>query len=314
MDGPVVPRRGKPDTWYPAGIPEANARWLTLADGERVRIVEHRALGATDGSAHALLLHGWGCNAFHFRHLAPTLARRGIRATAVDLRGHGLTHKPAAAAEYAASAATTFVLRVLDALDLPRSGLVGHSLGGAIALDTAAEERERVSWLTLLNPVGLSRLTYAPFFSRFPASVAELIPAAVSRMVGYAALHLAYGRLARPEPGDLQQYLYPTLMPGGRRGMLAYAEAYTWEPRPPELLERIATPTHVMFGERDRVIKHREAVERAAFIPHVSIDVVAHAGHVLAEEAPERVSDVIAAQVTALRAPNDGLRARGATR
>ncbi len=314
MAGPVVPRRGKPDTWYPAGVPDVSARWLTLADGERVRVVEHRALEATNSGAHALLLHGWGCNAFHFRHLGPALARRGISATAVDLRGHGLTHKPATAADYAAPAATAFVLRVLDALELSRSGLVGHSLGGAIALDTAADARERISWLTLLNPVGLSRLTYAPLLSRLPAGAAELIPAALSRMVGYAALHLAYGRLARPEPGDLQQYLFPTLMPGGRRGMFAYAEAYTWDPRPPELLARIATPTHVMFGERDRVIKHREAAQRAAFIPHVNIDVVAHAGHVLAEEAPERVSDVIAAQVTALRAPNDALRARGATR
>jgi len=314
MAGPVFPRRGKPDTWYPAGFPDASARWLTLADGERVRVVEHRPADGNDDAAHAVLLHGWGCNAFHFRHLAPALARRGIRSTAVDLRGHGLTHKPARSAEYAASAATTFVLRVLDVLELPRAGLVGHSLGGAIALDTAAEARERISWLTLLNPIGLSRLTYAPLFTRFPARVAELIPAAVSRMIGFAALHMAYGRLARPEPGDLQQYLYPTLMPGGRRGMFSYAEAYTWEPRSPELLERISTPTRAMFGERDGVIKHREAAERAAFIPQVEIEVVADAGHVLAEEAPERVADAIAAQVSGLKAPNAALRARGATR
>lgn len=313
MSGSVVPRRGKPDTWYPAGFPDASARWLTLADGERVRIVEHRVVGASDTGAHALLLHGWGCNAFHFRHLAPALAQRGIRATAVDLRGHGLTHKPASPAEYAASAATTFVLRVLDALELPRSGLVGHSLGGAIALDTTADARERIAWLTLLNPVGLSRLAYAPVFTRVPAGAAELIPAVLSRMIGYAALHMAYGRLARPEPGDLQQYVYPTLMPGGRRGMFAYAEAYNWDPRPAALLERIVTPTHVLLGERDRVIKHREAAQHAGFIPHVNVDIVPQAGHVLAEEAPERVSGVIAAQVAGLREPNDALRVRGAT-
>jgi pimeloyl-ACP methyl ester carboxylesterase len=310
----VVPRRGKPDTWYPAGFSDASARWLTLADGERVRIVEHRVAGTADTGAHALLLHGWGCNAFHFRHLAPALAQRGIRATAVDLRGHGLTHKPASPAEYAASAATTFVLRVLDALELPRSGLVGHSLGGAIALDTTANARERIAWLTLLNPVGLSRLSYAPLFTRVPAGAAELIPALLSRMIGYAALHMAYGRLARPEPGDLQQYVYPTLMPGGRRGMLAYGEAYNWDPRPAALLERIVTPTYVMLGERDRVIKHREAAQHAAFIPQVTLDVVQQAGHVLAEETPERVADVIAAQVAGLRAPNDALRVRGAIR
>jgi pimeloyl-ACP methyl ester carboxylesterase len=279
-----------------------------------VRVVEHRTLGSNDTGMHAVLLHGWGCNAFHFRHLGPALTRRGIRATAVDLRGHGLTHKPANTTEYEAAAATLFILRVLDALELPRAGLVGHSLGGAIALDTAALARDRVSWLTLLNPVGLSRLAYAPIFTRFPAGIAEHIPAAVSRMVGYVALHMAYGKLTRPENGDLQQYLFPTLMPGGRRGLLAYAEAFTWHPRPAELLERIAAPTHVMFGERDRVIRHHEAAEHAQIIPRVSIDVVPQAGHVLAEETPERVADVISAQVSAMRVPNDASRARGATR
>lgn len=309
----VVPRRGKPDTWYPAGVPDAAARWLTLVDGERVRVVAYR--GDTDDTGyHALLLHGWGCNVFHFRHLGPALARRGIRATAVDLRGHGLTHKPVSTTEYGAAAATSFVVRVLDALELRHTGLVGHSLGGAIALDTAAFACERVSWLTLLNPVGLSRLAYAPLFTRFPAGVAELIPATVSRLFGYAALHLAYGRLTRPGRFDLQQYLFPTLMPGGRRGMLAYAAAFTWAPRPADQLKRILAPTQVLFGERDRVVKHREAAERATQIPRVGIEVVADAGHVLAEEAPERVADVIAKQVSALRTPNDVLRAQGGRR
>jgi pimeloyl-ACP methyl ester carboxylesterase len=133
-------------------------------------------------------------------------------------------------------------------------------------------------------------------------------------MIGYAALHMAYGRLARPEPGDLAQYLYPTLMPGGRRGLFAYAVTYAWDPRPAETLERIKTPTHVMLGERDGVIKQREAAQHAAFIPHVNVEVVPQAGHVLAEEVPEHVADVIAAQVAALRAPNDALRVRGAIR
>lgn len=314
MAEPVIPRRGRPDTWYPAGIPDASARWITLVDGERVRVVEHRVPGPANTCAHALLLHGWGCNAFHFRHLAPALVRRRISATAVDLRGHGLTHKPTSAAEYEAGAAASFVLRVLDALALPRSGLVGHSLGGAIAIDTAVAASDRIAWLTLLNPVGLSPLAYAPLFTRFPIRVAELIPAAVSRMFGYAALHMSYGQLARPERGDLEQYLFPVLMPGGRRGMLSYAAAYAWEPRPADVLARIASPTQVMFGERDRVIKHDVAAERARAIKHVSVEVVPKAGHVLAEEAPELVADAIAVQVSAISAPNDAILARGATR
>lgn len=314
MSGPVAPRRGKPDTWYPAGVAGANARWLTLTDGERVRVVEFDTQHATGAAAHALLLHGWGCNAFHFRFLGPALARRGIPATAVDLRGHGLTHKPANASEYQASAAIQFVRRVMDALGLARAGLVGHSLGGAIAIDTAASAPERTHWLTLLNPVGLSELAHKALLERFPSASAELVPAIVSRIFGYAALHLAYGRITRPAHGDLQQYLYPALMPGGRRGMLSYGRAFSWNARPAEVLERISAPTHVLLGERDRVVKVREASERAHMIAGAQVEVVARAGHVLAEEVPERVADAISAQVAALRMPNDALPAQGVRR
>ncbi len=171
MGTAVFPRRGDPDSWYPAGVAGAVARWVTLADGERVRVVEHNAAGASPNSLTALLLHGWGCNAFHFRRLGPALAQRGVSSVAVDLRGHGLSNKPTDVAAYTSVAMTDFTQRLLDALGLERAGLVGHSLGGALALDTAAAAPSRVGWLMLLNPVGLSRLTFAPLFTRMPLAL-----------------------------------------------------------------------------------------------------------------------------------------------
>ena len=292
MTRSILPRRNQPDTWYPAGVAGVTARWLTLPGGERARVVELEP-SATSATPDTLLLHGWGCNAYHFRKLLPALARRGLGAIALDLRGHGMSHKPTDIAAYTASALTAFVERVLDALQMERVGLVGHSLGAAVALDVALSAPERVRWLTLLNPVGLARLTYAPLFRRAPIGYAEHVPAVVSRAVAFAALHLAYGKLTRPDPGDLEQYLYPALAPGGRFGMLAYAKAFSWEPRSREAIARIACPTHVMFGERDRVIRSREAIDSLRALPSARVDVVPRAGHVLAEEASEEVAATI---------------------
>lgn len=314
MRPPVFPRRNHPETWYPAGVSGAVARWLTLAGGEKVRVVEHNATDRSANALSAVLLHGWGCNAFHFRRLAPALARRGVHAIAVDLRGHGLSHKPAEVTAYTSAAMADFTQRLLDALGLERAGLVGHSLGGALALDTAVADPARVGWLMLLNPVGLSRLTFAPLFARLPLRVAERAPALACRAVAAAALHLAYGRWASPESGDLEQYLYPTLAEGGRHGMLAFANAYSWDPRSANVLERLRCPTRVMLGERDRVIRRREVVERARAIPGVRIDVVPGAGHVLAEEASTIVAEAVSELAHATGAPNDVTPAPGAIR
>ncbi|MGH7711779.1 MAG: alpha/beta fold hydrolase, partial [Gemmatimonadaceae bacterium] len=291
----ALPRRDDPDTWYPAGVAGVVARWLTLPDGERVRVVEMDSAPGVPASTDVLLLHGWGCNAFHFRRLLPALAQRGVRGIALDLRGHGLSHKPSELAAYTSSAVADFAQRVLDALGLEQAGLVGHSLGGAVALDVALNFPSRVRWLALLNPVGVARMPYAPLLAQFPGRYAERVPAAVSRVVGWAALHLAYGGLARPDPGDLEQYLYPTLTPGGRFGMMAYARAFSWEPRTADALERIACPMHVLFGERDRVVRRGEAMERLRVVRHLRTDVIARAGHVLAEEAADRVAEAVAA-------------------
>jgi pimeloyl-ACP methyl ester carboxylesterase len=247
----------------------------------------------TSATADTVLLHGWGCNAYHFRKLLPALARRGLSAIALDLRGHGMSAKPTDLAAYTTSALVAFIERVLGALQLERVGLVGHSLGAAVALDVVLAAPERVRWLTLLNPVGLAKMTYAPLFRRAPVGYAEHAPAVVSRAVAFAALHLAYGKLGRPDPGDLEQYLYPALAPGGRFGMLAYAKAFSWEPRASEAIARIACPTHVMFGELDRVIRKDDAIQCMSALPSARIDVVSRAGHVLAEEASEEVADSI---------------------
>ena len=75
---------------YPARVAEVRARWVALPDGERVRVVEC----GRDDAPPVLLLHGWGCSVYAWRHIAPALAAAGWKAIAMDLRGHGLSDRP----------------------------------------------------------------------------------------------------------------------------------------------------------------------------------------------------------------------------
>ena len=79
--------------------------------------------------------------------------RQSRRAVAFDLRGHGGSEPPKNG-EYAITALAGDVGAVADALHLDRFALVGHSMGGGVALAYAGAHPERVARLLLLDPIG----------------------------------------------------------------------------------------------------------------------------------------------------------------
>jgi pimeloyl-ACP methyl ester carboxylesterase len=111
---------------------------------DAVRLVTHRW---GNGDRRALLLHGLtSCGATWWR-VAEALARDGMAVYAPDLRGHGRSPKPGSytAAEYAADLST-----------LPSGDwelVVGHSLGGVVALQAVTAGDVRTRRLLLLDPV-----------------------------------------------------------------------------------------------------------------------------------------------------------------
>jgi pimeloyl-ACP methyl ester carboxylesterase len=103
-----------------------------LANNLRVHYLRWDA----DGSRPVVLLHGLASNARIWDWVAPQLAQAGLPVYAPDARGHGLTDKPAEGYRF-----DDFFLDLaafLDASQLERPVLVGHSWGAQIALDYAA--------------------------------------------------------------------------------------------------------------------------------------------------------------------------------
>ncbi|MFD9002310.1 alpha/beta fold hydrolase [Streptomyces sp. NPDC059582] len=92
-----------------------------------------------------LLLHALGENATSWEALVPALTR-DRRVYALDLRGHGRSDWPG---EYSLELMVADVLRFLDARELGRVDLIGHSMGGIVAYLLAAEHPRRVGRLVL---------------------------------------------------------------------------------------------------------------------------------------------------------------------
>lgn len=100
-----------------------------------------------------LALHGWLDNAASFDRLAPLLCEH-FHIVAVDLPGHGQSDWRAPGAWYHFVDYPNDVLAVVDALGWQQFGLLGHSLGGAVASVFAAICPQRVNRLLLIEALG----------------------------------------------------------------------------------------------------------------------------------------------------------------
>lgn len=157
---------------------------------------ESRDLYLDDNPAGAgpatVFIHSAAGHAGHWRaqldHLRP---RR--RAVAIDLPGHGRSQAPADGS-YAIAALAEAVVKRLDAAGISRFALVGHSLGGAVAIAATALAPERTAGLLLIDPSGDGRLV--------PAGQAQGLMAAL-RSPGYRQAIEGYWQMqldgARPQ-------------------------------------------------------------------------------------------------------------------
>ncbi len=103
---------------------------------------------AGDDGPPLVLVHGWGCN---HTFMAPqfTNFRGDHRVVAVDLRGHGRSDKPRQS--YTIPAFADDLAWVCRERDLERPLVIGHSMGGAIAIELAAEKPDRLAGIVLLD-------------------------------------------------------------------------------------------------------------------------------------------------------------------
>jgi len=289
---PSAPRRkGRipPQEWYPAGVPGVESSFLTLPDGERVRVL-------TSGSSTAppvVLVHGWACSAYSWRRQLPALAEGGFRALAVDLRGHGLSDRPAAAEAYTAEAMTTFLDSVLTALHPGRVALVGHSLGAGVATRLALRRPERVARLVVIGGVGFGRIPMIPLLRGVPDALARpFLPISASRALFRLVLKMVGGP-DQYSSRDLDEYWAATQFPEFTLSLWQLIRHFDWTELTEEERGRLIIPHLLLFGGRDRLV--RSPVSSVA--PGSSADggdvVLAGVGHAIQEEAPEQVNRLL---------------------
>ncbi len=108
-------------------------------------------LGGSDGQPEVVLIHGFGADRLSWLANAPALAA-SFKVWGVDLPGHGDTEP---AGDDSLDGLVDAVLAGISARTSGKLHLVGHSLGGAVALRLAERAPDRVRSVVLIAPVGL---------------------------------------------------------------------------------------------------------------------------------------------------------------
>ncbi|MDA0229641.1 MAG: alpha/beta hydrolase [Proteobacteria bacterium] len=231
-----------------------------------------------------LFIHGASFDRTVWKLQARYFAWHGSNVLAADLPGHG---RSAGTPLKSIEAMADWVTRVLDAVGVARAALVGHSMGGQVALDCAGRHGTRVRALAILGGA-----------LAIPVNSALLDPAAADDHLAFDLLNVwGYGRRAQ-----LGVHRMPGLwmMRGGLRIMeraakgvlhadLAATNAYDGS----AAAAAVACPTLVVIGEKDLMTPAKAGRAMAAVIPDASHIVFPGLGHIMLEEDPDATLDAL---------------------
>jgi pimeloyl-ACP methyl ester carboxylesterase len=235
------------------------------------------------GGAPVLLLHGYSDGAGAWAPVLPHLPA-AWRVATPDQRGHGGSERPAGPYTMAAFAADA--ARLIHTLGWERATVVGHSMGGMVAQRLAIDFPERVERLVL---VGTTPYCAGPAVDELVAAVlafGEEVPR--DFVEAFQA-----GTVARPLAPDFFASIVATSCAMPARVWRALAEELPRLDLRAEL-PRIATPTHVVWGDADAFfgLPEQEALRKG--IPGATFSVYAGAGHSPHWEEPERFARELA--------------------
>jgi pyruvate dehydrogenase E2 component (dihydrolipoamide acetyltransferase) len=241
-----------------------------------------------DGAETIVLVHGFGGDLDNWLFNIDVLAGKA-RVHALDLPGHGQSTK--ALGDPSLAGLSRALTGFMDVAGIGSAHLVGHSMGGAVALRTALDAPERVKSLTLVCSAGLGSEINGTFIDGFVAAtsrrdlkpvVEQLFddPGLVSRQLVDDLLR--YKRL--DGVSDALASLARALFPKGRQADVLAGD-----------LAGLRQPVQVIWGANDRIIPASHATAAG----NARVEVIGGAGHMVQMEKAGRVNELILANALA---------------
>jgi pimeloyl-ACP methyl ester carboxylesterase len=253
-------------------------------DGQRVHYVE------SGRGEPVLLIHGWNGSTFDMRYTIPELAQR-YRVIALDLLGYGFSARPASG-DYSAGGLASFADRVMDRLQIDRAVVLGHSMGGAIAMRLAVSYPRRVDRLVLVASATGDEMRRGRTAGML---IRPLLPVLTSLFLRRGIVRRALLGVVHDPALVTPEFVEGHFRPMRVKGHLRAQSKQLSDRRkdPPLDASQITQRTFIMWGEHDRVIPLSTGLRLAEEIPRANIAIIRSAGHLPLEEQPDECNKLL---------------------
>ncbi|HYH17078.1 MAG TPA: acetoin dehydrogenase dihydrolipoyllysine-residue acetyltransferase subunit [Azospirillum sp.] len=236
-----------------------------------------------EGGPTVVLVHGFGGDLDNWLFTIDALAE-GATVYALDLPGHGQSTKTPA--DPSLPGLSKAVLAFMDAVGVGAAHVVGHSMGGAVAMRTALDAPERVASLSLICSAGLGREINQGYIDGFINATArrDLKPV-------LETLFADAGLVSRQMIDDLLKYKRLDGVDGALRAIASSMfEGGAQTAILGGAVGAANVPTLVVWGEQDRVIPAAHATAPGST---ARVEVIPNAGHMVQMEAAGRVNALL---------------------
>jgi pimeloyl-ACP methyl ester carboxylesterase len=259
--------------------------------------VAYREAGAGEA---LLLIHGMAGSSATWRAVLPQLSKK-YRVVAPDLFGHGESAKPRG--DYSLGAFAVSLRDLLDDLGIARATVVGHSLGGGVAMQLTYQHRDYCQRLVLISSGGLGpdlsltlRMLSAP-------GVELVLPVVASRPVLNVANTLgSWLTLAGVHsPSDSAELwsAYSSLSDGQTRQafLRALRSVVDYRGQSVSAINKLhvssGLPILLIWGDQDRIIPVAHGYAAHDAVPGSRLEVLAGVGHFPQVESPTAVVEIL---------------------
>ncbi|WP_114781271.1 alpha/beta fold hydrolase [Botryobacter ruber] len=247
-------------------------------------------------------LHGVPTSSFLYRKVLKELAARGMRGICIDLPGLGFSDRPEDF-DYTFHNFARFCAHAAEALGLQRYHLLVHDIGGPIGFALAAENKEKVLSLTILNTWIEVDKFKKPLPMR-PFEVPVLGEAELAAMT-HPTWHLLFSTLGVKNAGAIPKeeiYAYVDLLKhedGGKaflKIMRNFEKSEEFKKLCLQAVQQVPYPVQAIWGADDPGLtyeRYGKEIKRAANLPKVH---QLEAKHLLQEEKAEEIAQLVVEQ------------------
>jgi pimeloyl-ACP methyl ester carboxylesterase len=241
-----------------------------------------------------ILLHGMGASTYSWHAVFDAFAGMGT-AVAYDRPGFGYSERPEVDRwmtdnPYSNEAKVEQLWALMDTLGIQQAVLVGHSAGGAAAIQAALERPERVQALILIAPAVYNTFSLPDFIRQalWIPQIDRLGPLLMRGVVGQGdkILENAWHDPSLITTQDRVEYLRPFQAEGWDNALWEMVKA-RGNPGISKRLDELSLPVLVVSGDDDHVVPIWNSQRLARAIPDAQLVIIEACGHMPQEEKPE---------------------------